>query len=251
MNIEAITVCVDYVDLLKFSIGKWLRELDRLVVVTSPRDEATIQFCRKCKSDKLICHTTDLFYANGASFNKGAAMEEALSLLDGDDWILFFDSDIQLVNPNLRSVIAEHAQMGALHGAPRFQVHNVGGFRRGEAPEMTSIPDLEIAGYFQLFHASDPRVCDSTGKLRRPLLSTHWKHAGNYDSDFQHLWDEASKRRIPFPLLHLGEFNQNWFGLADPHRQEKIQAMFEERRQRAASDPASWLDGEKLGQVQK
>lgn len=230
MKIEAITVCVHYTDLLKLTLKGWLKEVDRLVVVTSSRDPETIEFCKKIKNEKLVCHITDVFYEKGAHFNKGAAIEEALNHLDLDDWVLFWDSDIYLTNSNFREIVENQAKPGSLFGAPRFQVDDINAFRKGILPPLQRIGDIEFAGYFQLFHCSDPHVCDLHGKVRRPLLSTHWKHAGNYDSDFQNLWNPPEKNRLPLTLLHLGSFNQNWYGIQDPQHAAKMAAMYEERQ---------------------
>lgn len=93
MKIEAITICTDYSDFLAYSLPLNKAIFDRLVVVTTPSDRKTRDLC---EFHHVECIQTDVFYANGASFNKGAAINEALKVLSKDGWIIHFDADIVL-----------------------------------------------------------------------------------------------------------------------------------------------------------
>ena len=91
--IEAITVCVDYSDYLNYFIKYNLNHFDRLVVVTTKKDKKTIKLC---KENNLQYILTNRFYENGASFNKGKALNDGFKCLDKKDWMLIIDSDIIL-----------------------------------------------------------------------------------------------------------------------------------------------------------
>src|SRR3990170_8198311 len=93
MKINALTVCVQYADYLSIGLPRWLSGLDSWTIVTDGRDEATPRFAQLDPRIKVV--QTDLFYADGASFNKGRAIEWARKYhLPWRDWILFLDADI-------------------------------------------------------------------------------------------------------------------------------------------------------------
>ena len=71
MRISGLTVCVNYSDLLAAGLESWYQGCDKLLVVTTPEDTETQLLC--ANSDILV-HQTDVFYRDGATFNKGAAI---------------------------------------------------------------------------------------------------------------------------------------------------------------------------------
>lgn len=209
MKLHAVTVCVNYADYLSRSLDRWAAA--PVLVVTTPADTETQDLCHR---HGVPVHTTNVFYASGAKFNKGAAIVEAIEsriCIDCIDWLLLFDSDIIPPANWLDQVKGANLRLGDLYGAPRTT----------EAGEL--IDDGELAGYFHLFHTSDPNA------KRRPLLDTHWYHAGNYDSEFIKRWDIDNRVLLPFSVIHLGERGRNWCGRgqADDMRQ-----LHEERARR-------------------
>lgn len=193
MKISALTVSVNYADLLEKSLERWLGGCERLLVVTAAADEATQQLCRKWKVETYI---TEAFYRDGAAFNKGLAISEAVERCHWlEDWQLLFDADI--IPPWDWRLIVEAArpQPGTIYGA----------VRQLESGERFS-DRAEIPGYFQLFHASDRNA------QRRPLLDVTWKHAGGMDSEFHQRWLPNQKRWLDMTLIHQGEPGMNWHG---------------------------------------
>ena len=153
---------------------------------------------------------TDLFYADGAAFNKGRALDWAFAGADiKGEWVCIFDADI--IPPDDWAAGMSTLQVGTLYGAPRLQ--------DGKFP----IPDppYEMPGYFWLFHTSDPHL------PRNPTF-TSWHHAGNYDTVFKDCWPAERRVKLPFWLNHIGAPGRNWFGLGNEQR------MAEMYRQRAA-----------------
>jgi hypothetical protein len=198
MKIHALTVCVDYADLLALSIDRWMATLDSLLIVTSHEDEATIELAHKHKAS---VYRTQAFYEDGATFNKGRAMERARKSMPWHDWILFFDADI--VPPvDWREQLGELAP-GNLYGPRRRECPDVSQMERGDLPYPPN--DCIGVGFFQLFHASDAKV------QADPLLETDWSHAGIYDSHFMHRWSHQERKQLPFDVLHIGE-RDNWLG---------------------------------------
>lgn len=208
MIIHGLTVCVDFADHLSLSLGRWKDGLAGLTVVTTWSDLATRDLCLRAGVQVI---RTDAFYRNGAAFNKGLAMEEARQEMPWSDWILFFDADIvpaldwrsrltydlDGVNPSISLL-----HPGYLYGTRRYEApapHWI------DDPSCNFVNDDRVGyGYFQLFHALHP-FC-----RRTPLLDTHWRHAGNYDSNFLLSWKDQV-REVQVPLWHLGE-RGNWYG---------------------------------------
>jgi hypothetical protein len=191
-RIHALTVCVDYADYLESSLEGWLSGLDSLRVVTSSRDTRTQKLCRDAG---IQLHITDVFYERGASFNKWAALSEAVDAMAWQDWILLIDADVRLPGGWRDLVNAVVLQPGLLYGAKRFL----------ENGDLVYDAD-RMPGYFNLFHNSDANA------QRRPLFETHWTHAGRGDCEFHSRWPVDRRVWLPFGVTHLGEPNTNWWG---------------------------------------
>lgn len=103
MKISAIIVSVNYGDVLAWTLRENRNLFDRLIVVTSPRDQRTR---RICEHFHVRCETISSFYAVGSSvdilaFNKAAGINHGLRCLDQqppttDDWYVHLDADIVL-----------------------------------------------------------------------------------------------------------------------------------------------------------
>ena len=219
MRIHGLTVCVNYVDDLALTLPRWLEGLASLTLATTAGDAC---LALAAADPRIRVHITDAFTRNGATFNKGLAMNEAVSLMPWSDWILAFDADILPPADWLAQVVACNPQPGKLYGAKRWQVDRP---EDADRPDLPLIRDIEYPGYFQLFHSADPRAM-------RPLFDETWKHAGGYDTVFQNRWgvggDSPHKVRLPLRLLHLGPTG-NWWGRGN---REAMQAMMRERRKR-------------------
>lgn len=193
-RLDGLVVCVNYADLLARTLPVWLDGLTTLTVVTSRDDVATDQLVNgRCR-----IHKTDVFYANRAMFNKGAAIAEAFEVGQTEglfrDWTLFFDADVLPPERWRRQVDAWSPHPHRLYGAQRI-------YEDGRR-----IPDPDLAGYFLLFHASCPHA------QHRPIVDTFWQHAGNYDSTFLERWLKVDRIRTNLQLVHFGEHGQNWCG---------------------------------------
>lgn len=209
MKISGMVVSVDYADYLANSLQRWIAGLDSLIVVSTARDEETLKLCQL---HDCFLYQTDAFYANGAVFNKGAAISEAVAPCNWlDDWQLLFDADIIPVE-NWRDIVeAAGCQQGHLYGA----------IRRMEDGSANRSDDFELPGYFQLFHAEDENA------QRVPLMDCSWSHGGGYDSEFQARWSAGNKHRLPLTLTHQGPHGRHWWGR---YRTDLMDAMYEERQ---------------------
>jgi len=201
---RAITISVEYDDLLAITLPRAARHFERICVVSTPTDRATADVVAGVENAELF--TTDVFYARGASFNKGAAIEQAFDVVGRSGWLCLFDADIVFppaVLPQAR------LKIGKLH-APRrrlcldpHEFHDDADWR-----QWPIFGDFEHAGYCQIFHADDPVL------RTRPWHPTGWANASS-DSWFQAKWSRHNKVWLPFDawhVVHLGEPGRNWHG---------------------------------------
>ena len=203
---NALTVCVDYDDLLQITLPYNCRYFDKIVIVTSPKDTATFDFALSRSNVEVLA--TDTFYKDGASFAKGLAIEEGLDHLGRDGWICIVDADVIIPE----DVLVTCPQVGYLYTPHRYLLEDP----RKWSPDLDwkSLPTVresEHAGYCQFFHADDPVLKDA-----RPWYGTRWKHAAGCDSDFQAHWDKDHKIRLPWKVLHIGPHGLNWHGRFTP-----------------------------------
>ena len=118
MKIQAITVSVNYDDFLEHVLEENHRLFDQWIIVTSLKDDKTYNICYKYKN--VLCLRTDVFYENGAKFNKYAGINVAIQHLKNPDWVLFLDSDIVLHNQTRRILENLNLQKDCLYGIDRL-----------------------------------------------------------------------------------------------------------------------------------
>lgn len=205
---RAIMVCVDYCDLLEITLPRNAHHFDEIMVVTSPADVNTQTYLEMLSCTIPVkCFVSDLFYENGAIFNKWKALEAGLDAFGREGWICIMDADV--IWPQETPVIK--FEIGKLYTPMRRMRHEVTlpippEKEWGRYPIHRNI--AEWAGYSQIFHASDPALGPA------PWHEIDWKHAGGADSFFQRKWAPENKVRPQFEVLHLGEAGKNWAGRA-------------------------------------
>lgn len=222
--LRAVTVCVDYGDLLEVTLDWNLHHFAEVLVITTSTDTRTIA-AAKNYSPKVEIHTTDAFYANGAYFNKWAALEEGLTSFGRKGWIALIDADIlwpKQITPNYA--------FGNLY-SPRRRMQLDISMPYPPEHRWHTLPiygDYQWAGYTQIFHADDPVLPDP------PWHELDWLHAGGADSAFQNLWPETNKIRPDWQVVHLGLPGRNWCGRATKYRDGTIPSNAENRELVAA-----------------
>jgi hypothetical protein len=195
MKIHGLVVCVNYADLLEKSIARWKAGLASLTIVTDTSDRQTMQLARE---HQALAVDTDVFYANGAHFNKGAAQHEAWPWVPKNDWLLLFDADITPPENWVQQIESLNLEAGYLYGCHRYDDQ---GKRLRD--------DIHGYGFFQLFHSSDPFA------QADPFFDTDWTHAGNGDSSILLRWLDKGKLApaLPLKLHHAGIGpSHNWYG---------------------------------------
>lgn len=202
--ITGLTVSVNYAAELKQGLPAWRKICDRIVVVTDTKDTDTPAVASENKCETF---RTDVFYENGATFNKGSALEQARHTIQ-PGWVIVFDADI-IGPPELPW---DMMVPGYLYGARRQLENGV------------ILREYEWPGFFWAFHTSDHH-------LPNPWW-TGWKHAGCYDSVFERNWPRDDKVRLPLVLLHVGSPGRNWHGKGN---RDGMEQMFAERRKHGGS----------------
>jgi glycosyltransferase involved in cell wall biosynthesis len=91
----AVTVSVNYADFLSIILPQNIHLFKEWIIITDKKDKKTQQLC-EYYGVKLI--KTDVFYEDGAKFNKWKGINEGLKKIrkKEEEWILFLDSDIVL-----------------------------------------------------------------------------------------------------------------------------------------------------------
>lgn len=205
-----ITVSVGYAEELAQTLPVWLESMLHIVVITDTKDKET-ERVGNFFSNRVECLKTDSFYENGATFNKGKALDGAyralLSTLPVKSWVCIFDADI--LPPKDWFEQLPPLEIGNLYGAKRWQ--------NGEV--LIPDPPYEMPGYFWIFHTDDPHL------PKNPTF-TSWKHAGNYDTVFKDNWPAAHRIKLDLKLNHIGQPGKNWWGKGNEH---KMQEMYRER----------------------
>jgi hypothetical protein len=163
-----------------------------MIVVTDFSDPETEAVASRCGAEVF---RTFAFTQDGAKFNKGRAIAEAYDAACPGGSVLFFDADI--VPPaNWRDSTKDWP--GFVFGAKRRQV---GGPKDGKV-----LPDAEPAGYFLLFNSQD------TQASIRPIVDTHFYHAGCYDTTFLRRWPNPKRKFLDLVVQHHGPDGENWCG---------------------------------------
>lgn len=91
IDIHAITVCVNYSHLLKYTVISNKHFFKRWVIVTHETDSDTIELCKK--------HNLEYIFSKSIynrTFFKSGAINEAIDYFGDVDWILHIDADVVL-----------------------------------------------------------------------------------------------------------------------------------------------------------
>ena len=121
MRIEGVIVCINYSDFLKVTLPSNKQMFDKLIVVTDTKDEETH---KTCEFYNVQCVRTDIFYRDSTTPNKALGINEALSYLKLDDWVIQLDADIWL--PPLTRDILENLPLNkeSIYGIDRMMCNS-------------------------------------------------------------------------------------------------------------------------------
>lgn len=222
MESVAIITCVNYSDFLNLCLDSVTTKFNEVVVLTSKDDQET-HAAAQYHRVRLI--KTDAWYADGAKFNKAAALNECLSSIDVSKRraIALLDADIWI--PPTFILNLEMLESEVLYGAKRRMCEKPDHwteFKEGLRPLDSfpiNIPPIingklwgslatdnpaAISGYFQLWLA---------GKNQPIRRMPESRNAASYDLAFALSFPSSRRRYLCDDcLLHLGESKQNWDG---------------------------------------
>jgi hypothetical protein len=230
VKIEAVITCVGYGDYLAETLPRNLPHFDRVVVVTTDADRETQEVCRRLSAPY---HTTEVFYKNGATFDKARGIDFGLGFLRHADWVVHLDADTHLPPMTRRWLENRPLDPSCIYGVDRVDCVGYDAWRamldeghtghdyncRVKVPRGMPLLD-RIAlvehggyvpiGYFQMWHSS-------TGK-RYPIA------AGTAERDdvlHSLQWGEGKRRLIPEVVaVHLtagpAALGANWRGRTTP-----------------------------------
>jgi hypothetical protein len=102
MKIECVTVCVNFSDVLAFTMPLNKGQFDRMIVVSDTQDEATKNLCSHQHVELL---QTDDFYHSDQAFAKARGINAGLAKLNAADWIIHLDADVVELRPAFAIVV--------------------------------------------------------------------------------------------------------------------------------------------------
>ena len=234
MKLEAVVVCVNYSDFLCHTLPYNKQLFDRMVVVTDLKDEKTKKLC---EFHNVECVTTDEFYRNSATINKGRGINEGLKILSKSDWVLHLDADIYLP-PLTRSILenieGELDKRGIysidrmmcptyqewenyinnpilLHSGWIFVHTNIFPMGVRIAEYKNKSEGFNVIGYFQMWHPKTSGIYEypnEHGAIDRSdvIFSKNWKRGD------RHLIPELIGIHLESEALGLTEMGKNWKG---------------------------------------
>jgi len=202
MHIIAITVSVNYDDILTHTIKQNARFFSEWVIVTSNKDQATKAVIKKSGLSNITILYFNKFKIN-AFFNKGGAILFAQNYLlkkynNKSPNVLLLDSDIILPD-NFKDVVSGFTlENDTIYGVSnRYDYHSFFDFLNDKKGN-TYWHTTEIVGFFQLYKLS-PKY-----KYRDSV------DCGGCDSDFRVLFPKSELLNLS--VSHLGKDSINWRG---------------------------------------
>lgn len=228
MLIEAVTVCVNFADVLAHSLPLNKHHFDRLIVVTDHSDTATRRLCDHHYVERVA---TDDFYRGDQAFNKGRGINVGLAKLAKTGFVVHLDADIVLPSRTRRLLDGPvMLDPGSIYGIDRVMCPDFDAWTRyiadpviQHAREIFVIPDAfplgtRVAkldgegyipiGFFQLWHPG------ASGVSTYPD-----EHGTAGRADMLHALKWMRKRRALIPeifAVHLGSpippGQNNWRG---------------------------------------
>lgn len=177
MKIETIITCVNYHDVLAFTLPINRTHFHKTLVVTSKEDKDTQRLCQLYNVEFLA---TDAFFEDGSVLNKGRAINEGLKHLDKDGWVLQMDADCLLMPQTMQNLYSLNLNPQFLYGCDRILIEsfvdfvrfiqmpdiyeenwlmNLSKFKMGSRITQYYSGQLyQILGFFQLWNPSGSKV---------------------------------------------------------------------------------------------
>jgi len=179
--ITAITTCVYYDDYLSISLPLNRHLFDDYFIITSNEDNKTQEIAKQNNCKVVV---TDAFKYKKASFNKGKAINAALSEIS-TGWICHIDADIVVDT----TIIPTHYDQKTLYGCVRYMCPRITAWKARNIEtwetykgKLFIVDNKKIKqwlplGFFQLWHSSTnnkyPEHC-LTAAVSDVIFSLQW-----------------------------------------------------------------------------
>lgn len=223
MYLEAVTVCVNYSDILALTMPFNKSVIDNWIIVTDTKDRDTKKLC---DYHNIQCIQTDVFYDSEEIFNKGRGINKGFDKFNLKGWCLHLDADILLKADTKKLLSYDDLDIDTLYSVDRIDIvgreeymsiisniHNQYTdyvFVEEKRPISTRMFHNEMGycpiGYFQLFHNS-----------RFFPYSEKHTTAARSDVIFLNNWPKSKRKLFPgFFCYHLmsepSSMGINWEG---------------------------------------
>jgi hypothetical protein len=199
MEIYAITVCVNYADILSYMLKQNSLFIKKWYIVTSPEDDNT----KKLIEDENMPNIELLIYTNfykNARFNKGGAIRFAQEHIYKNNTnlnILILDADIYLPD-NFPKILPEKLEDNTMYGtSERIDYWTVDDFINNTNPKKYPHGG-GFVGFFQLYKQDSYKFYNNSN------------NCANCDNDFRSLFN--NKIKLELLVKHLGKEYINWNG---------------------------------------
>lgn len=195
-RIDILIVSVNYNDILPITLKSLPKEFNT-TIVTSPEDKE----CQKiCLEHEVNCVISTRIYENGASFNKGKAINDGIKSLSNKDWILILDADIVLQSNFTEILKSTDLSADTLFICKRLLIEDLETFNKWQKGEdVGKIERAKGYGYFQLFNSR-----------KESFYSEDFLDASFSDLEFRDRF--KIKKELNTQVIHLGQTSQNWTG---------------------------------------
>lgn len=206
-KIDVIIVSVDYNDFLSITLENNTKIFNSITVITSIKDEECQKICQKFN---VNCVVTERMYENGASFNKGKAINDGIKSLLNPNWILLLDADIIVPETFTESFKNNYTNINSLYVCNRVIFKEYQSYLDWQSGSgiKGQVSNLNGIGYFQLFNIN-------SNCLQRIIYPESSNNAAGSDISFRNRFTEKVDLKIE--SIHLGIPYQNWNGRETPH----------------------------------
>ncbi len=232
-RVEAISVCVGYDDTLAIAARHNRGLIDEWFVVTTDKDRATQEVCRKWNLRMLLTEEA----TRDGEFHKGHMIQRAQRLCSANSWRLHIDADIVLPTTFRKALDIADLDKGCIYGADRVMVkswqdwlnllnsgylsHQWDYHCRVIFPKGVEVGSRWASsqqgycpiGYFQLWHAD----ADEFISFQHRSYPSHHGEASRTDTQHPLQWDRRKRVLLPEVIVvHLeseeSPMGTNWNG---------------------------------------
>jgi hypothetical protein len=198
-EIVAITVCVNYHDILYHIIDQNFKFLNSWYIVTSPEDISTINLIKNKNLPNIKVLIYNDFYTN-ARFNKGGAIRFAQDYVDNNhnsQTVIILDADIYLPH-NFLVKIPNYIQDNTIYGVyERRDYWSLDEFLNNENGH-EYVASQHIVGFFQLYKQGWHKYDDYSF------------NCSSCDDGFRNKFEHRAN--LDLCVKHLGMEGVNWDG---------------------------------------